>query len=215
MSALDMNVFFERLLEVFPNPKCELDYVNEYTLMVAIILSAQATDKGVNKATKPLFEKIQTPQQMLALGLNGLKDYVKSLNYYNNKSENIMKMSAALLEKFDGHFPNTLDELQQLPGVGRKTANVFLNVARNAPLIAVDTHVFRVSNRLGFAIGKTPLEVEEKLSRIVPEKYKTCAQHLLVLFGRYVCKATKPACEQCVIRDLCPCVESLNKKVKK
>ena len=212
---MDLNVFFDRLLQVFPNPRCELDYVNEYTLMVAIILSAQATDKGVNKATAPLFEKIKTPAQMLELGLDGLKSYVKSLNYYNNKSENIMKMTQVLVDKFGGQFPATLDELQELPGVGRKTANVFLNVARGAPLIAVDTHVFRVANRLKIAEGKTPLDVEEKLKQVVPEKHKPYAQHLLVLFGRYVCKATKPVCEDCVIRDLCPYVATLNKQDKK
>ena len=212
MSQMDMNVFFEKLLEMFPNPKCELEYVNEYTLMVAIILSAQATDKGVNKATEALFQKVTTPEQMLNLGLDGLKSYVKSLNYYNNKSENIMKMTRVLVDKFNGQFPNDLEELQTLPGVGRKTANVFLNVAHNAPLIAVDTHVFRVSNRLLFATGKTPLEVEEKLKKVVPEKYKPYAQHLLVLFGRYVCKATKPKCEECKVCDICPYLKSLKDK---
>lgn len=212
MLKMDMNVFFEKLLEMFPNPKCELEFVNEYTLMVAIILSAQATDKGVNKATKALFEKVQTPQQMLNLGLDGLKNYVKSLNYYNNKSENIMKMSRVLIDQFNGIFPTDFEQLQTLPGVGRKTANVFLNVAHNAPLIAVDTHVFRVSNRLLFATGKTPLEVEEKLKKVVPEKYKPCAQHLLVLFGRYICKATKPKCEECKVCDMCPYLASLKDK---
>jgi endonuclease-3 len=212
MPQMDMNVFFEKLLEMFPNPKCELEYVNEYTLMVAIILSAQATDKGVNKATAALFQNVKTPKQMLDLGVDGLKSYVKSLNYYNNKSENIMKMTRVLVDKFNGQFPTDLEELQTLPGVGRKTANVFLNVAHNAPLIAVDTHVFRVSNRLLFATGKTPLEVEEKLKKVVPEKYKPYAQHLLVLFGRYVCKATKPKCEECKVCDICPYLKSLKDK---
>ncbi len=224
MQKMDINAFFELLLQMFPNPKCELDFVNPYTLMVAIILSAQATDKGVNKATQPLFQKVQTPEQMLDLGLDGLKEYVKSLNYYNNKSENIIKMSRVLLDKFGGQFPLTLDELQTLPGVGRKTANVFLNVAHNAPLIAVDTHVFRVANRMGIAVGKTPLEVEEKLKKVVPEKYKPYAQHLLVLFGRYVCKATAPKCTECLVRDICPWLplqqkeqlgKIMHKKVKK
>ena len=204
MKKDDVKTFFERLLIQFPNPRCELDFINEYTLMVAIILSAQATDKGVNKATPSLFQIVQTPQQMLALGLDGLISYVKTLNYYNNKAKNIMAMSSQLIEQFNGVFPNNLDDLQKLPGVGRKTANVFLNVARNAPLIAVDTHVFRVANRLNLANGETPLIVEEKLKKVVPNEYKPLAQHLLVLFGRYICKATKPDCMHCPVADLCP-----------
>ena len=204
MEKEDIKKLFERLLVRFPNPKCELEYVNEYTLMVSIILSAQATDRGVNKATAPLYEKVKTPQQMLELGLDGLREYVKSINYYNNKSKNIMAMSQVLIEKFDGKFPRDFDQLQTLPGVGRKTANVFLNVAHNAPLIAVDTHVFRLANRLNLAVGKTPLEVEEKLAEVVPDKYKSEAQHLLVLFGRYICKATKPDCANCPLTDICP-----------
>ena len=214
MMKFDLNTFFEKLLTIFPNPKCELEYINEFTLMVAIILSAQATDKGVNKATQLLFEKVKTPQQMLELGLDGLKAYVKSLNYYNNKSENIMRMTRVLIDKFNGKFPETLDKLQTLPGVGRKTANVFLNVAHNAPLIAVDTHVFRLGNRLQFATGKTPLEVEEKLSCVVPKKHKLYAQHLLVLFGRYICKATKPKCEECPVCEMCPYLQALSKEKK-
>ena len=171
--------------------------------MVAIILSAQATDKGVNKATADLFKRIQTPKQMLDLGAEGLKNYVKTLNYYNNKTKSIMAMSQVLLEKYNGVFPNDFEELQKLPGVGRKTANVFLNVAHNAPLIAVDTHVFRLSNRLDLAKGKTPLDVELLLKKKVPDKYKPVAQHLLVLFGRYICKAVKPDCENCPVADLC------------
>lgn len=212
MQKKDIKVVFDRLLELFPNPKCELEYINEYTLMVAIILSAQATDKGVNKATAPLFEKVKTPEQMLALGLDGLKGYVKSLNYFNNKAKNIMAMSEVLINRFGGVFPKTLDELQTLPGVGRKTANVFLNVAHDAPLIAVDTHVFRVSNRLQIAVGKTPLEVEQGLIKVVPEEYKPVAQHLLVLFGRYMCKAVKPDCAHCPLTDLCPYYKTELKK---
>lgn len=206
----DIDLFFSRLLERFENPKCELDYKNHYTLLVAIVLSAQATDKGVNKATKDLFEKVQTPQQMLDLGEDGLKSYVKSINYYNTKSRHIMEMTKVLVDKFDGEVPTDFDVLQTLPGVGRKTANVFLNVACNAPLIAVDTHVFRVSNRLGFAVGKTPIEVENKLQKVVPDAYKTVAQHLMVLFGRYICKATKPQCQDCPIADFCPVKEKNN-----
>ena len=203
MTPKKVSLFFERLLERFPNPMCELSFVNEYTLMVAIILSAQATDKGVNKATADLFKRIQTPEQMLNLGAEGLKSYIKSLNYYNNKTKSIMAMSQVLLEKYNGVFPNDFEELQKLPGVGRKTANVFLNVAHNAPLIAVDTHVFRLSNRLDLAKGKTPLDVELLLKKKVPDKYKPVAQHLLVLFGRYICKAVKPDCENCPVADLC------------
>lgn len=195
---------FTLLLERFPDPKCELQFLNEYTLMVSIILSAQATDRGVNKATAPLYEKVKTPKQMLELGLDGLKQYIKSINYYNNKAKNVMAMSKELIDRFDGVFPRDLDALQTLPGVGRKTANVFLNVAFNAPLIAVDTHVFRVSNRLELAVGKTPLEVEEKLKKVVPDAYKPVAQHLLVLLGRYICKAAKPDCVNCPLTDLCP-----------
>lgn len=204
MEKEDIKKLFERLLVRFPNPRCELEYINEYTLMVSIILSAQATDRGVNKATAPLYEKVKTPQQMLALGLDGLREYVKSINYYNNKSKNIMAMSQVLIEKFGGKFPKDFNQLQTLPGVGRKTANVFLNVAHNAPLIAVDTHVFRVANKLGLAVGKTPLEVEERLAKVVPDKYKADAQHLLVLFGRYICKAVKPDCANCPLTDICP-----------
>lgn len=203
MTPQNISLFFEGLLKRFPNPMCELSFKNEYTLMVAIILSAQATDKGVNKATAPLFEKVQTPQEMLKLGADGLKEYVKSLNYFNNKTKSIMAMSQVLLDKYNGKFPNDLDELQKLPGVGRKTANVFLNVAHNAPLIAVDTHVFRLANRLNLAKGDTPLAVELLLKEKVPEKYKPIAQHLLVLFGRYICKAVKPDCENCPVADLC------------
>ena len=204
MEKENIKKLFDRLLVQFPNPRCELEYINEYTLMVSIILSAQATDRGVNKATAPLYEKVKTPEQMLVLGLDGLREYVKSINYYNNKSKNIMAMSQVLIDKFGGKFPRDFDELQTLPGVGRKTANVFLNVAHNAPLIAVDTHVFRLANRLDLAPGKTPLEVEERLAKVVPDKYKADAQHLLVLFGRYICKATKPDCANCPITDICP-----------
>ena len=187
----DIDLFFSRLLERFENPKCELDYKNHYTLLVAIVLSAQATDKGVNKATKDLFEKVQTPQQMLDLGEDGLKSYVKSINYYNTKSRHIMEMTKVLVDKFDGKVPTDFDVLQTLPG-------------------AVDTHVFRVSNRLGFAVGKTPIEVENKLQKVVPDAYKTVAQHLMVLFGRYICKATKPQCQDCPIADFCPVKEKNN-----
>lgn len=207
MTKSQIKLFFDRLLKEFPNPRCELDWKNPYTLMVAIILSAQATDKGVNKATAPLFEVVSTPEEMLALGEDKLREYVRTINYYNNKTRNILLMSNDLIHKFNGEFPKDLDELQKLPGVGRKTANVFLNVAYDYPLIAVDTHVFRVANRLKLAPGATPLDVEMALKKVVPDEYKVCAQHLLVLFGRYICKAIKPKCASCPVRDLCPYVE--------
>lgn len=207
MTKEEIQTFFELLRRQNPNPKCELNFKNAYTLMVAIILSAQATDKGVNKATEALFEEVQTPEQMLALGEDGLREYVKSLNYFNNKSRNIIRMTNVLLDKYHGVFPKDLDELQTLPGVGRKTANVFLNVLEHRPLIAVDTHVFRLGNRLGLAPGKTPLEVEMKLAQVVPDEFKPDAQHWLVLLGRYICKAKHPKCHECPVSDVCHAAE--------
>ncbi|MBO7333232.1 MAG: endonuclease III [Alphaproteobacteria bacterium] len=204
MTNEEITLFFERLKQEFPNPRCELDFVSSYTLLVAIVLSAQATDKGVNKATAPLFEKVKTAQDMKELGEEGLKGYIKTLNYYNTKAKNIMKMTEVLLSDFGGEVPCDFDVLQTLPGVGRKTANVFLNVWEKRPVIAVDTHVFRVANRLKIAEGKTPLDVEEKLAKVVPDAYKVNAQHWLVLFGRYICKAKNPKCEGCPVCDLCP-----------
>lgn len=207
MTKEEIQTFFELLRQQNPNPKCELNFKNAYTLMVAIILSAQATDKGVNKATEALFEKVQTPEQMLALGEEGLREYVKSLNYFNNKSRNIIRMTEVLLDKYNGAFPKDLDELQTLPGVGRKTANVFLNVLEHRPLIAVDTHVFRLGNRLGLAPGKTPLDVEMKLAQVVPDEFKPDAQHWLVLLGRYICKAKHPRCHECPVASVCHAAE--------
>ena len=204
MTKDEITLFFERLKQEFPNPRCELDFVSSYTLLVAIVLSAQATDKGVNKATAPLFEKVKTAQDMKELGEEGLKGYIKTLNYYNTKAKNIMKMTEVLLSDFGGEVPCDFEVLQTLPGVGRKTANVFLNVWEKRPVIAVDTHVFRVANRLKIAEGKTPLEVEEKLAKVVPDAYKVNAQHWLVLFGRYICRAKNPKCDACPVRDLCP-----------
>ncbi len=207
MTKEEIQTFFELLRAQNPNPKCELNFKNAYTLMVAIILSAQATDKGVNKATEALFEKVQTPEQMLVLGEDGLREYVKSLNYFNNKSRNIIRMTEVLLDKYNGEFPRDLDELQTLPGVGRKTANVFLNVLEHRPLIAVDTHVFRLGNRLGLAPGKTPLDVEMKLAQVVPDEFKPDAQHWLVLLGRYICKAKHPKCHECPVSSVCHAAE--------
>lgn len=184
-------------------PKSELEYTNAYTLLVAIILSAQSTDKGVNKATKELFKVADTPQKMLDLGIDGLKEYIKTIGLYNNKAKSIISMSQSLIEKFDGEVPSSQEDLESLAGVGRKTANVLRNVWYNQPTMAVDTHVFRIAHRLDFSKGKTPLEVEKDLLKILPDKYLMYANHWLVLFGRYICKAQKPQCEKCPIARYC------------
>ncbi len=185
------------------DPKSELEYTNAYTLLVAIILSAQSTDKGVNKATKELFKVADTPQKMLDLGIDGLKEYIKTIGLYNNKAKSIISMSQSLIEKFDGEVPSSQEDLESLAGVGRKTANVLRNVWYNQPTMAVDTHVFRIAHRLDFSKGKTPLEVEKDLLKILPDKYLMYANHWLVLFGRYICKAQKPQCEKCPIAKYC------------
>jgi endonuclease-3 len=194
---------YARLQAQNPAPKSELEYVNPYTLLVAVVLSAQATDKGVNKATAPLFKKVQTPEQMLKLGLDGLKDYVKSIGLYNAKAANIIELSRLLIERHAGQVPKDRDALQALPGVGRKTANVVLNVAFGQPTMAVDTHVFRLANRTGLASGKTPEEVEAGLLKVTPKEFMDHAHHWLILHGRYICKAKNPRCPDCLIRDLC------------
>ena len=204
MKKADIETLFARLAALNPNPKCELDYTNPYTLMVAIILSAQATDKGVNKATPALFAIADAPEKMLALGENGLKEYIKTIGLFNNKAKNIIAMSKELVSTFGGELPRDRSKLESLSGVGRKSANVFLNVIYNEPFIAVDTHVFRVSNRTKLAIGKTPLEVENELEKVVPNKYKKNASHWLVLHGRYTCTAKNPKCATCPVADLCP-----------
>ena len=186
-----------------PNPRCELDYKNAFTLLVAVVLSAQSTDKGVNKATKALFEVADTPQKMAALGLEELKNYIKTIGLYNNKAKNIIALSQTLVEKYQGEVPADREALENLPGVGRKTANVVLNVAFGKPTIAVDTHIFRVSNRTGFAPGKTVEEVERKLLKFMPAEFKKDAHHWLLLHGRYCCKAVKPDCAHCPIAELC------------
>ena len=203
MKPADIDAFFARLAKERPEPKSELEYVNPYTLLVAVVLSAQMTDAGVNKATAPLFKKVKTPKAMVALGEEELKTYIKSINLLNNKAKNVVALSKILVEKFGGEVPEDRDALQSLPGVGRKTANVVLNVAFGQPTMAVDTHVFRVANRTGLAAGKTPDEVEEKLLKVVPEKWMRHAHHWLILHGRYVCKAKKPDCPNCHLRDLC------------
>jgi endonuclease III len=195
--------FFRRLSEKLPEPKTELEYINPYTLLVAVVLSAQATDVGVNKATKALFAKTDTPAKMLALGEAKLKEHIKTIGLFNTKAKNVMALSRILVEQHDGQVPRLREELEALPGVGRKTANVVLNVAYGEPTIAVDTHIFRVGNRTGLAKGKTPLEVEIKLGKAVPKQYVQHAHHWLILHGRYTCKARVPDCPACVVRELC------------
>ncbi len=196
-----------RMFEIFesknPHPKTELDYKNPFTLLVAVVLSAQATDTGVNKATKKLFEKIDSPEKMLALGEAGLKQYIKTIGLFNAKAKNIIALSKILTDDFDGQVPQSREDLQKLPGVGRKTANVVLNVVYGQPTLAVDTHIFRVSNRTGLAIGKNPLAVEWQLEKRVPEKFKRHAHHWLILHGRYICKARRPECWHCPVAAQC------------
>jgi len=194
---------FRTLRERMPSPETELNYDTSFELLVAVILSAQATDIGVNKATAKLFPVASTPESILALGLDGLKSYIRTIGLFNSKAENIIKTCRILLEKHGGEVPRTRKELEALPGVGRKTANVVLNTAFGEPTIAVDTHIFRVSNRTGIAKGKTPLEVEKRLLRLTPDEFKLDAHHWLILHGRYVCKARKPACSDCDIIQWC------------
>jgi endonuclease-3 len=199
----DIAEFYRRLADRIPDPETELKSVNDYTLLVAVVLSAQATDAGVNLATRDLFASVQTPEQMLALGEEGLKRHVKTIGLFNMKAKNVIALSRALIEKHGGQVPADRDALQALPGVGRKTANVVMNVAFGAETFAVDTHVFRVGNRTGLAPGKTVEKVEAILDRQTPQPYRRIAHHLLILHGRYVCKARKPECWRCVVRDLC------------
>jgi endonuclease-3 len=195
--------FFARLKKQMPEPKTELQYVNPYTLLVAVSLSAQATDVSVNKATAPLFKTIKTPEAMVALGEQKLAEAIKTIGLYRGKAQRVIAMSKLLIEKHGGEVPKDRAALEELPGVGRKTANVVLNVAFGEPTIAVDTHIFRVGNRTGLAPGKDPLEVELKLEKIVPQQYMLHAHHWLILHGRYTCVARKPLCPTCVERDLC------------
>ncbi|MFL6770927.1 MAG: endonuclease III [Sphingomicrobium sp.] len=203
MKKSDVFEFFRRLAESNPAPETELEYVNPYTLLVAVALSAQATDVGVNKATRKLFAEVKTPEQMLELGEEGLKQHIKTIGLYNMKARNVMAAARILVEEFGGEVPQDREKLEKLPGVGRKTANVVLNVAFGQPTIAVDTHIFRVGNRTGLAPGKTPLAVELKLERSVPEPFVTHAHHWLILHGRYICKARTPECWRCPVADLC------------
>jgi endonuclease-3 len=194
---------FRRFSRANPEPKGELVHVNPYTLLVAVVLSAQATDVGVNKATRSLFATVDTPEKMLALGESRLREAIKTIGLYRNKAKNVIALSQKLIVQHDGEVPRTRETLEALPGVGRKTANVVLNIAFGEPTIAVDTHLFRVANRTGLAPGKTPREVEDGLLRVVPNEYKRHAHHWLILHGRYVCKARAPDCPRCLINDLC------------
>lgn len=194
---------FERLRAANPNPTTELNFSSPFELLIAVLLSAQATDKGVNKATEKLFAVANTPQAMLDLGLDGVREYVKTIGLYQTKSKHIMQTCHALLEKHGGEVPQTREELEALAGVGRKTANVVLNTAFGQPVMAVDTHIFRVANRTGLARGKTVREVEDKLMKYVPKEFLLDAHHWLILHGRYICKAIKPQCQTCIINDLC------------
>ena len=203
MNQNKRQAIFDRLSVAIPQPATELNYSSPFELLIAVVLSAQATDKGVNKATTLLFAVANTPQTILALGLAGLKGYIKTIGLFNTKGENIIKLCRQLLENHAGEVPKTREELETLAGVGRKTANVILNTAFGYPAIAVDTHIFRVSNRTGIAPGKNVLEVERKLDKWVPKQHKKDAHHLLILHGRYTCIARKPRCHGCVIEDLC------------
>jgi endonuclease-3 len=203
MNSKQINQFFARLQAQNPNPKTELNYTSPFELLIAVILSAQATDKSVNKATMPLFEVAKTAADFLALGENGLRNYIKTIGLYNMKARNIIKTCEIFVEKYDGKVPNNRAQLEALPGVGRKTANVILNTAFGEPTIAVDTHIFRLSNRSGLAPGKNVIEVEKNLLANVAKKYRKNAHHWLILHGRYICTARKPKCEQCVVADLC------------
>lgn len=195
--------FFARLSSANPEPKTELNYTNPYTLLVAVVLSAQATDTGVNRATEKLFQQVDTPEKMLRLGEAGLKKHIKTIGLFNAKAKNIIALSQLLLEHYGGQVPETQTALESLPGVGRKTANVVRSVVFNAVTIAVDTHVFRVANRTGLAPGKTPEAVEDKLLHVVPKHYQRHAHHWLILHGRYTCTARSPKCPDCIVRDLC------------
>jgi endonuclease-3 len=194
---------FRRFAIADPNPKGELNSLNPFTLLIAVVLSAQATDAGVNKATPPLFALADTPQKMLALGEDKVRELIKTIGLYRNKAKNVIGLSKALVEQHQAQVPRERDALEALPGVGRKTANVVLNTAFGEPTIAVDTHIFRVGNRTGMAPGKTPIEVERELEKIVPAQYKLHAHHWLILHGRYVCIARRPRCYNCLIADIC------------
>ncbi len=202
-TAAEIHEIFRRFSVLRPEPRGELEHINAFTLLVAVVLSAQATDAGVNKATRALFAVADTPQKMLALGEEKLGDYIRTIGLWRNKAKNVIALSEALIRDHGGEVPGDRDALMKLPGVGRKTANVVLNMAFGQPTMAVDTHILRIGNRIGLAPGKTPEAVENKLVRVIPPEYMLHAHHWLILHGRYVCKARKPECEKCVIADLC------------
>lgn len=210
MKKADIEKFFSRLKEIEPHPKSDLNWTNPFTLLVAVVLSAQSTDVGVNKATEKLFQKIDSPEKMLKLGEEGLKQHIKTIGLYNTKAKNVIKLSQILVDEHGGQVPRSRDDLQKLPGVGRKTANVVLNVCWGEPTMAVDTHIFRVSNRTGLAPGKNVVEVENKLLKNVPAEFMVHAHHWLILHGRYTCKARKPDCPTCVINDICKFKEKIS-----
>jgi len=199
----DVFEFYRRLAEANPHPETELESGNAYQLLVAVVLSAQATDAGVNKATRALFAEVKTPEQMIALGLGGLKQHIRTIGLFNTKAKNVIALSEALVAEHGSAVPNDRDALERLPGVGRKTANVVMNVVFDAETFAVDTHIFRVGNRTGLARGKTPLAVELKLDKATPQPFRLHAHHWLILHGRYVCKARRPECWRCPVIDLC------------
>jgi len=203
MKLEDRTEVFRRLQAIDPHPKTELEYQSTFELLVAVVLSAQATDVSVNLATRRLYKVANTPEAILDLGEDGLKAYIRTIGLFNSKAKNIMLTCQTLLEKHAGEVPSDRQELEALPGVGRKTANVILNTAFGQPTMAVDTHIFRVANRTGLALGKTPLIIERKLLKSIPQQYLLNAHHWLILHGRYVCKARKPNCAECIIRDLC------------
>jgi endonuclease-3 len=203
LKPAEVEAMFARFAEANPDPRGELQYINPFTLLVAVVLSAQATDAGVNKATPALFAAADTPQKMLALGVDKVKGFIKTIGLFNTKAKNVVELSRRLVEEHGGEVPRDREVLETLPGVGRKTANVVLNIAFGEPTIAVDTHIFRVGNRTGLAPGKTPIEVERNLERVVPDTYKLHAHHWLILHGRYICVARKPKCPACLIPDIC------------
>ena len=203
MKPAQIEEMFRRFAEANPEPKGELYSVNDFTFLVAVVLSAQATDAGVNKATKPLFAKVDTPEKMVALGEDGLREAIKTIGLFRAKAKNVVALSKALIADHHSKVPSTREELEALPGVGRKTANVVLNIVFGEATIAVDTHLFRLGNRLGLASGKTPLEVETKLVRVIPAPYLRHAHHWLILQGRYICKARKPECWRCIVAEQC------------
>jgi len=203
MNVGQIDQFFQILSTLNPEPTTELKYTNAYTLLVAVVLSAQSTDVGVNKATEALFQVVTTPQDMVSLGEERLKGYIKTIGLFNTKAKNVIKLSEMLVQDFGGQVPSVRAALESLPGVGRKTANVVLNTVFKQPVIAVDTHIFRIANRIGLAKGKKPLEVEESLSKRIPQKWMLHAHHWLILHGRYICTAAKPKCGICPVYDLC------------